>query len=98
MWAEKKSEILRIKQIRHFWYGSIENDDIIRIVVFFCFFFYPQMFPNFAYQVEQELDRSVLFRLKSLLIKQHVAQSYVLYSSTKTCKLVSMNDVRFHTF
>lgn len=96
MGAEKKSEILRIKQIRHFWYGSIENDDIIRIVLFFLF--YPQMFPNFAYQVEQELDRSVLFCLKSLLIKQHVAQSYVLYSSTKTCKLVSMNDVRFNTF
>lgn len=97
MGAEKKSEILRIKQIWHFWYGSIENDDIIRIVFFFLFF-YPQMFPNFAYQVEQELNRSVLFCLKSLLIKQHVAQSYVLDSSTKTCKLVSMNDVRFNTF
>lgn len=90
--AEKKSEILRSKQIRHFWYGSIENDDIIRIILFD---FTPQMFPNFAYQVEQELDRSVLFCLKSLLIK--TARLPKATSCTarqkKNANAVSMSDV-----
>lgn len=51
------------------------------------------MFPNFAYQVEQELDRSVLFCLKSLDKTARCPKLRSVQLDRKNANAVSMSDV-----